>query len=132
MRLITFTALGMLIAGSVSAHEIVHRDHDHVHEKDCGHQAIAHDGHIDYLHDGHLHSAHGEHVDEHAIAVSEINPVSEVLVAQVNNHNHTHGADGEEHLIVQHGDHFDYIHDGRLHYVHGDHVDDHGPVTLVD
>jgi hypothetical protein len=25
----------------------------------------------------------------------------------------------------------DYVHDGRLHAVHGDHMDDHGAVKLV-
>ena len=32
--------------------------------------------------------------------------------------------------MIRHGDHMDYIHDGHLHHVHGDHVDDHGPVTI--
>jgi hypothetical protein len=33
--------------------------------------------------------------------------------------------------MVQHGAHMDFIHDGRLHSVHGDHTDDHGAVTLL-
>ncbi|EDP59878.1 hypothetical protein AND4_00678 [Vibrio sp. AND4] len=32
---------------------------------------------------------------------------------------------------MKHGDHIDYIVDGRLHHQHGDHCDDHGPIELV-
>lgn len=32
---------------------------------------------------------------------------------------------------VPHGDHIDYIVDGRLHHPHGDHCDDHGPVEVI-
>jgi hypothetical protein len=32
---------------------------------------------------------------------------------------------------VPHGDHVDFLVNGRLHYPHGDHCDDHGPVTVV-
>jgi hypothetical protein len=32
---------------------------------------------------------------------------------------------------VPHGDHHDYLIDGRLHHPHGDHCDDHGPVTVL-
>jgi UDP-2,3-diacylglucosamine pyrophosphatase LpxH len=32
---------------------------------------------------------------------------------------------------VPHGDHVDYLVDGHLHHPHGDHCDDHGPVTVV-
>jgi hypothetical protein len=32
---------------------------------------------------------------------------------------------------VPHGDHFDYLFEGRLHHPHGDHCDDHGPLQLV-
>jgi hypothetical protein len=30
-----------------------------------------------------------------------------------------------------HGDHLDYLVNGRLHHPHGDHCDDHGPVQLA-
>jgi hypothetical protein len=33
---------------------------------------------------------------------------------------------------VPHGDHFDYLVDGRLHHRHGDHCDDHGPITVLN
>ncbi|MDM7516952.1 hypothetical protein QUF07_09535 [Lentilactobacillus sp. TOM.63] len=35
------------------------------------------------------------------------------------------------HQQVPHGDHIDYLVNGRLQHVHGDHVDDHGPVDIV-
>jgi hypothetical protein len=122
-----------LLASGASAHEVLHAGHDdHAHGADCGHAALEHGGHIDYLHDGHLHSAHGSHYDEHALEVSSTNPDAEELAVMVTDEDHMHGHAGEEHELVQHGDHMDYIHEGRLHFVHGDHTDDHGPVALVD
>ena len=119
-------------AAPALAHEILHAAHEgHVHAKSCGHQAIEHEGHVDYLHDGHLHHAHGGHVDEHAIAVSDANPDAEELVKRVSGEPHPHGHPGEEHIMVQHGDHMDFVHDGHLHHQHGDHTDDHGAVKLV-
>lgn len=38
---------------------------DHVHSKDCGHEAVPHGDHLDYLVDGHLHHPHGRHCDDH-------------------------------------------------------------------
>jgi hypothetical protein len=35
------------------------------------------------------------------------------------------------HETVPHGDHIDYLVNGRLHHPHGDHCDDHGPVQLA-
>ena len=35
------------------------------------------------------------------------------------------------HEAVPHGDHVDYLVNGRLHHQHGDHCDDHGPVQIV-
>ena len=46
------------------------------------------------------------------------------------NHQHVHG-EGCGHTAVKHGDHIDYIVNGRLHHPHGDHCDDHGPVEIV-
>ncbi|MEQ8411400.1 MAG: hypothetical protein RIB52_07580 [Erythrobacter sp.] len=121
------------LAAGAYAHEVLHAGHeDHAHGADCGHMAIEHAGHVDYLHDGHLHFGHSGHYDEHALAVSSTNPAAEELASVVTTDDHMHGHDGEEHAMVQHGDHMDYIHDGRLHFVHGDHMDDHGPVALVD
>jgi hypothetical protein len=103
----------------------VHSDHGHVHSEHCGHLRIEHDGHADYLHDGHLHHAHEGHYDEHVIAVTAANPDGCVPVACQCGH------DGCGHPLVPHGDHHDYLIDGRLHHPHGDHCDDHGPVTVL-
>jgi hypothetical protein len=35
------------------------------------------------------------------------------------------------HEAIKHGDHIDYIVDGRLHHQHGDHCDDHGPLETI-
>jgi UDP-2,3-diacylglucosamine pyrophosphatase LpxH len=32
---------------------------------------------------------------------------------------------------VPHGDHVDYLVDGHLHHPHGNHCDNHGPITLA-
>ncbi len=110
----------------------IHESHDHVHGPGCGHQAIVHDGHVDYLHDGHLHHPHDGHVDEHTIAVSDTNPNACTPAHVCGGHevDHVHGP-GCGHPAVPHGDHIDYLVDGHLHHVHGDHCDDHGPITLV-
>ena len=110
----------------------IHEAHDHVHGPGCGHQAIVHDGHVDYLHDGHLHHPHDGHVDEHTIAVSDTNPNACTPAHVCGGHevDHVHGP-GCGHPAVPHGDHIDYLVDGHLHHVHGDHCDDHGPITLV-
>lgn len=132
-RILFIVGAASLMATGAFAHEILHADHSgHAHGQACGHSALEHAGHVDYLHDGHLHHAHGEHVDEHALAVTSTNPDAEQLASTVSGEDHMHGHDGEEHMSVQHGAHMDFIHDGRLHHVHGDHTDDHGPVTLID
>lgn len=41
---------------------------------------------------------------------------------------HVHGPDCG-HEAVTHGDHTDYVVDGRLHHPHGDHCDDHGAAS---
>lgn len=126
-------ALG-LVAGCASVPMLhsadIHGDHTHQHGADCGHVMVKHDDHWDYLHDGHLHHVHGDHVDEHALAVTAINPASEAPLPAALHAGHQHSADDMAHPMVRHGDHVDFIHDGRLHHVHGDHVDDHGPVTV--
>ena len=43
---------------------------------------------------------------------------------------HKHGPNCG-HEAVPHGDHVDYLVDGRLHHPHGDHCDDHGPLQLA-
>ena len=102
-----------------------HAAHNHTHGENCGHTRILHDGHIDYVHDGHLHAEHEGHYDEHVIAVSVTNSDACAPVICVCGH------EGCGHEQVPHGDHTDYLVDGRLHHRHGDHCDDHGPVTLA-
>ena len=124
--------LGLFASGSaLSAHDIIHNDHvGHEHGSECGHQAVEHEGHVDFLHDGHMHHAHEGHQHEHRFAVNSSHPAAEQLIVHVDGHAHDHMKDGA-HMRVQHGDHFDYIHDGKLHHPHGDHVDDHGDVKLI-
>ncbi len=103
--------------------------HDHKHQDGCGHTKIKHGNHVDYLHDGHLHHAHGEHYDEHSIEVSSKNP-DECKPISNDCKEHKHGPDCG-HEAVPHGDHTDYIVDGRLHHPHGDHCDDHGSIEVI-
>ena len=109
-----------------------HPDHGHVHGDGCGHQAIQHDGHTDYLHDGHLHHPHADHVDEHQLAVGSANPAERTPAHDCGAHGqeHSHGP-GCGHEALPHGDHVDYLVDGHLHHAHGDHCDDHGPVSAA-
>jgi hypothetical protein len=100
---------------------------EHEHGPGCGHTAVQHEGHTDYLQDGHLHHPHGDHVDEHVIAVSDANPSEHSDPAAGHDAAHEHGA-GCGHDPVPHGDHSDYLVEGRLHHQHGDHCDDHGPL----
>ncbi|WP_129673265.1 hypothetical protein [Candidatus Chloroploca sp. Khr17] len=102
-----------------------HENHPHVHSEHCGHVRVRHEGHVDYLHDGHLHHTHESHYDEHVIAVSATNPAGCAPIACACGHVDC------GHPLVPHGDHFDYLVDGRLHHVHGDHCDDHGPLEVV-
>lgn len=105
-----------------------HQDHAHIHGENCGHTAIKHGDHIDYVHDGHLHHPHNGHYDEHSLDVNETNPDGCNPVHTCGDHVHGEGCG---HEAVPHGDHIDYIVNGRLHHQHGDHCDDHGPVEIV-
>ena len=109
----------------------IHANHPHRHAPGCGHTAIKHGDHVDYLHDGHLHHQKGDVVEEHVIEVSAKNPTACTPKFGHTGHeaNHAHGpACG--HQAVPHGDHVDYLVNGRLHHPHGDHCDDHGPVEI--
>lgn len=106
----------------------IHPNHEHVHGKGCGHTAVKHGDHVDYLHDGHLHHEHNGHYDEHRLDVNETNPDGCRPVHDCAGHVHGPGCG---HEAVPHGDHTDYIVNGRLHHQHGDHCDDHGPVEIV-
>lgn len=109
-----------------------HAEHAHHHGPTCGHVALKHGDHIDYLHDGHLHHQNGDAVDEHVIEVTSKNPSCCTPEFGHKGHEagHVHGS-GCGHEGVPHGDHTDYLVDGRLHHPHGNHCDDHGPVDIV-
>jgi hypothetical protein len=102
-------------------------EHPHKHGPNCGHQTVRHDGHLDYLHEGHLHHMHGDHIDEHVIPVNANSPIR--CTPNVQCRGHTHGP-GCGHDAIPHGDHIDYVIDGRMHHPHGDHCDDHGALEL--
>ena len=107
------------------------QEHSHQHGFACGHVAIIHAGHTDYLQEGHLQHPHLDHVDEHVIDVSATNPERCTVTRECVGHEkaHIHGP-GCGHERVPHGNHFDYLVDGQLHHPHGNHCDDHGPVTV--
>jgi hypothetical protein len=99
----------------------------HVHGPNCGHTAVLHEGHVDYLQDGHLQHMDGDRVSEHAVPISDTNPSH----CTPNVHcEHVHGP-GCGHEAVPHGDHIDYLVNGRLHHPHEEHCDDHGPLSLA-
>jgi hypothetical protein len=104
----------------------IHEEHQHIHNEYCGHLRIRHNGHIDYLHDGHMHHPHKGHYDEHVIEISTTNPDICKPIACLCGH------EGCGHVLVPHGDHFDYLVNGRLHHKHGNHCDDHGPVETLN
>ncbi len=101
-----------------------HENHTHQHGPDCGHKAVRHGDHWDYAHEGHLHHPHGDHVDEHVLEVDAQHPDG---CHPLPNTEHKHGK-GCGHEAVPHGDHTDYIVNGRLEHQHGKHCDDHGPI----
>ena len=93
--------------------------------------AVRHDNHIDYLDHGRLlHEGDGRS-EEHRIANSATNPhrcdPDHRVEAEPG---HVHGPNCG-HETVPHGDHSDYLVNGRLHHQHGDHIDDHGPLALA-
>lgn len=104
----------------------------HVHGPGCGHIAIQHKNHVDYLDRGRLQHVESGHADEHVVEISATNPDRCDLNHRASGHSaaHRHGPDCG-HEAVPHGDHVDYLVDERLHHPHGDHCDDHGPLTVV-
>jgi hypothetical protein len=91
---------------------------------------VEHEGHTDYLQDGHLHHQDGDQVHDHVVAVSDANPSEHTDAAAGHESAHEHGPDCG-HEEVPHGDHSDYLVDGRLHHQHGDHCDDHGALNAA-
>ena len=109
-----------------------HTAHQHQHGPGCGHVAVRHHGHVDYLNDGHLDHPHKGEIEEHVVEVSATNPDRCSVEHRARGHEatHRHGP-GCGHEPVPHGNHIDYLVDGRLHHPHGDHCDDHGPLEVV-
>ncbi|HYQ91679.1 MAG TPA: hypothetical protein VES89_06285 [Candidatus Competibacteraceae bacterium] len=107
-----------------------HEAHPHQHGPGCGHPAIRHQDHLDYLHEGHLHHPHGDHYDEHRLEISATHPGGcETTTTTCCQRGHQHGP-GCGHEPVPHGDHLDYLVEGRLHHPHGDHGDGHRKVEF--
>ena len=103
-----------------------HENHNHHHSISCGHTKIHHGDHIDYVHDGHLHHEKGGEWVHCSIPISEENPNECKPMNCGCNHEKDCG-----HEMVPHGDHMDYLVNGKLHHVHGDHCDDHGRVEII-
>jgi hypothetical protein len=110
-------------------HEVHEGHHPHQHGAGCGHTAIQHEDHIDYLHNNHLHNHHHDHIDDHTIGVTTTNPVGCKPMFGCGHHHHDEGCG---HELVPHFDHFDFLVDGRLHYVHDTHCDDHGWIDVIN
>jgi hypothetical protein len=102
------------------------KNHPHQHSEACGHTQIMHQGHIDFLHQDHLHHRHEDHWDQCVIEVSDKNPDECREMECGCTHNEDCG-----HEKIPHGDHMDYLVNGRLHHVHDGHCDDHGPVEVL-
>ena len=105
----------------------------HTHGPGCGHTAVEHDGHVDYVHDGELHHPTDRkgNVDRHHFAVDATNPAGCTPGFQAGHAVEHHHGPNCGHVAIPHGDHTDYIVEGRLHSAHGDHCDDHGPVNIT-
>lgn len=75
-------------------------------------------------------------IDDHKIGLTDSNPMecthththsTEFVCDPAHTHNETCG-----HELVPHYDHYDYLVDGHLHYVHDSHCDDHGWIDVVN
>ena len=100
----------------------------HKHGPQCGHTAVRHGDHIDYLEDGHLLHPQDGGAQDHILEVSDQNPDHCTQGTSCGTHHHGPGCG---HEAVPHGDHVDYLVDGRLHHPHGNHCDDHGPLPAA-
>jgi hypothetical protein len=122
MKLFNLSLVVAFVVSSVAfaASKGEHKSHaGHKHGENCGHASIKHSDHQDYMHDGHFHSmtASGQAL-EHNVRVA----TSKEHVKASAESGHTHGANCG-HERIQHGDHSDYVVEGNVHHVHGDHCD---------
>jgi hypothetical protein len=97
--------------------------HDHVHDRFCGHAAVPHEDHVDFLHDGHVHHVHEDHVDDFDGVLASPPGGPDLHVAHTG-HMHVH-EDGCGHVAVAHEDHLDYVHGDHRHAGHHVHYDEH-------
>jgi hypothetical protein len=104
----------------MACHE--HESHGHEHGEACGHVRVQWLDKEAFLHDGHLHAHHQGHWDETRIDVSAENPDACRHVPCAFDHGVAQA--------VPHGDHQDILVEGRLHHLHTDHCDDHGPLIV--
>jgi len=105
----------------------VEGSHSHQHSIACGHTKIKHKDHIDYLHDGELHRKNKDGWENCSIPITEKNPVEGKPLPCGCSHTEKCG-----HEMIPHGDHKDYLVNGRLHHVKGGKCYDHGPVEVVN
>lgn len=123
MKLFNLSLVLAFVLGSAAAlasSKTEHKSHgSHKHGENCGHAFIKHGDHLDYIHDGHFHhvTASGQ-VVEHNVRVA----ASKDHVKAPAEPGHKHGANCG-HASIRHGDHSDYVVDGNVHHVHGDHCD---------
>jgi hypothetical protein len=123
MKLFNVSLLIAFVAGSsvtFASAKVEHKSHEsHKHGENCGHAAIKHNDHVDYMHDGHFHNTTSAgKVVEHKVRVA----ASKDHVKAPAENGHTHGVNCG-HERIEHGEHSDYVVDGNVHHVHGDHCD---------
>lgn len=123
MKLFNLSLVLAFVVGSSAAFagaKVEHKSHAaHKHGENCGHASIKHSDHVDYMHDGHFHNATASgQVVEHSVRVAAANDHVKAPAES----GHTHGANCG-HASIPHGDHSDYVVDGNVHHVHGDHCD---------
>ena len=105
---------------------MVETEHKHQHSIACGHTKIKHEDHIDYLHNGELHHEKNGSWEKCKIPVTDKNPAESKQLPCGCKHTEECG-----HEMVPHGDHKDYLVNGRLHHVKDGKCYDHGPVEVV-
>src|SRR3984893_13898091 len=111
----------------ITCTEAHHPDHVHQHGPNCGHTAIRHDAHVDFM-TAICTACTGIMLTSISSRSEPRTPVH--CTPEIRCSGHEHGPNCG-HEAIPHGDHLDYLVNGRLHHTHGDHCDDHGPVQLV-
>ncbi len=123
MKLFNLSLLIAFVAGSsiaFAAANVEHKSHEtHKHGENCGHAVIKHSDHVDHMHEGHMHNtvASGK-VVEHKLRVA----TAKDHVKAPSENGHAHGVNCG-HERIEHDNHSDYVVNGNVHHVHGDHCD---------